>query len=109
MTTKFIPNIRHGGLYHVWVSTSDPRQPLTCIWMVPQFRSAELTKFEQSSAPCIKTRTIKRRAGEGSSGPSATKLISKRTTGSFTWKKGSGTFTPSAVRSLTDPAISLSS
>ena len=53
-------------------------------------------------------RTIKRRAGQNPRKSSATKRISNGTTGLFIRKKGSGTFTPSAIRSLTDPAISVS-
>ena len=55
MTTKFITTIRHEGLYCVWVLTANPRQPLACIWIDPQFRSGGLATVEQTAARSVST------------------------------------------------------
>ena len=55
------------------------------------------------------TQTIRPRAGNGSRKLSATRRISNWTTESFIQTKVSGTFTSSAMRSSSDPAISVSS
>jgi PAS domain S-box-containing protein len=65
--------------------------------------------FDPKNSSTDFIRTIKRRAGNGSSEPSATNRISNWTIGLFIQKKGSDTFTPSVMPSLMDPAISVSS
>jgi len=51
MTTKFISNFPHLGLYCVWIKTGNPRRPLACIWIDPETRTSGLQYVRQPSEP----------------------------------------------------------
>jgi hypothetical protein len=51
MTTKFISDFSHLGLYCVWIKTGNPRRPLACIWIDPETRTSGLQYVRQPSEP----------------------------------------------------------
>jgi Ca-activated chloride channel family protein len=55
MMSNFIPTLPRHTLYCVWVTTGDPRRPLECIWIDPEFRSFQLMDVEQTTPTSAKT------------------------------------------------------
>jgi hypothetical protein len=62
MTTKFISNFPHLGLYCVWIKTGNPRRPLACIWIDPETRTSGLEYIRRPSEPCASQATNKTEA-----------------------------------------------
>jgi Ca-activated chloride channel family protein len=60
MANNFIPTLPRHTLYCVWIATGDPRRPLECIWIDPEFRSFHLMDSQQMTTPDGKTLSAER-------------------------------------------------
>ena len=55
MTSTFIPTLPRHTPYCMWIRTGDPRRPLECIWIDPEFRSFQFMDIQQTTATSTNT------------------------------------------------------
>lgn len=49
MTNNLISALPRHALYCVWITTGDPRRPLECAWIDPEFRSFQFMDIQQTT------------------------------------------------------------